>query len=155
MDRLTRLQRLFRYDDWANRETLASLRKGVATTKALRWLAHVIGAEKLWIERLNRSKPGAAVWPELPLERCGKELDEVGKLWDDFLGDLDPEGFERAIEYVNSKGERWSSTVGDVLNHVLLHSAYHRGQIAAEIRSAGGEPAYTDFIHAARQGILE
>jgi uncharacterized damage-inducible protein DinB len=154
MDRLTRLQRLFRYDDWANRETLASLRKGVTTPKALRWLAHVIGAEKLWIERLNRSKPGAAVWPELSLERCGKELDEVGKLWDEFLGDLDPEGFEREIEYVNSKGERWSSTVGDVLNHVLLHSAYHRGQIAAEVRSAGGEPAYTDFIHAARRGIL-
>jgi len=45
--------------------------------------------------------------------------------------------------------------VADVLTHVVLHSAYHRGQIASLIRSGGDAPAYTDFIHAARQGLIE
>jgi len=44
--------------------------------------------------------------------------------------------------------------VGDVLTHVVTHSGYHRGQIASAIRSDGGTPAYTDFIHAARQGLI-
>jgi uncharacterized damage-inducible protein DinB len=35
---------------------------------------------------------------------------------------------------------------------VVIHSAYHRGQIAADVRAAGHEPAYTDFIHATRTG---
>jgi uncharacterized damage-inducible protein DinB len=36
-----------------------------------------------------------------------------------------------------------------------MHSAYHRGQVALEMRAAGHQPAYTDFIHAVRQGFLE
>jgi uncharacterized damage-inducible protein DinB len=33
-----------------------------------------------------------------------------------------------------------------------MHSAYHRGQIASHMREQGQAPAYTDFIHAVRQG---
>jgi len=44
--------------------------------------------------------------------------------------------------------------VGDILTHVLLHSAYHRGQIAVDLRAAGLTPAYTDYIHAVRQGKI-
>jgi uncharacterized damage-inducible protein DinB len=40
--------------------------------------------------------------------------------------------------------------VDDILMHVVMHSAYHRGQIALEVRCAGQTPAYTDFIHAIR-----
>ena len=59
-----------------------------------------------------------------------------------------------SVAYRNSKGEPWTSTVGDILTHVVTHSAYHRGQVASELRAAGFEPAYTDFIHAVRQGFL-
>jgi uncharacterized damage-inducible protein DinB len=41
-----------------------------------------------------------------------------------------------------------------VLTHVVLHGAYHRGQIAADLRAAGLEPPYTDFIEAARRGEI-
>jgi uncharacterized damage-inducible protein DinB len=41
------------------------------------------------------------------------------------------------------------------LTHVLLHSAYHRGQIASQMRGNGQTPAYTDFIHAVRQGLID
>lgn len=42
---------------------------------------------------------------------------------------------------------------GWVLTHVLLHSAYHRGQVALGMRSAGLQPAYADFIYDVRQGF--
>ena len=45
-------------------------------------------------------------------------------------------------------------TPWDVLTHVVTDSAYHRGQVASELRAGGFEPAYTDFIHAVRQGLL-
>jgi uncharacterized damage-inducible protein DinB len=61
----------------------------------------------------------------------------------------------RQINYVNSKGESWSSQVDDILLHVITHSAYHRGQIASNMRAAGLTPAYTDFIHAVRQELVK
>ena len=156
MARLERLHRLFTYDDWANREALASLRKaGSPPERSLEVFAHILGAKQLWLDRLRRSKQGTPVWPELSLDRCKAALADQEIGWNDYFEDLSAQDFDREIEYVNSKGEAWSSTVGDILNHVLLHSAYHRGQIASALREAGREPAYTDFIHAVRQGFVE
>ena len=59
------------------------------------------------------------------------------------------------MSYRNSQGETWSSRKDDILMHVVMHSAYHRGQIAADMRIAGLVPAYTDFIHSVRQGFVE
>jgi uncharacterized damage-inducible protein DinB len=42
-----------------------------------------------------------------------------------------------------------------VLTHVVMHSAYHRGQIATHMRASGQTPAYTDFIHGVRQGLIK
>lgn len=43
-----------------------------------------------------------------------------------------------------------------VMAHVVAaqRPSYHRGQIASEVRAAGREPAYTDFIHSVRQGFI-
>ena len=51
--------------------------------------------------------------------------------------------------------ERFRSSLHDILMHVIMHSAYHRGQIAADMRASGAEPVYTDFIHAVRQGLIK
>jgi uncharacterized damage-inducible protein DinB len=59
------------------------------------------------------------------------------------------------VTYNNSRGERWTSKIEDILQHVVMHSAYHRGQIAIDMRAAGLVPAYTDFIHAVRQSNIE
>jgi uncharacterized damage-inducible protein DinB len=36
--------------------------------------------------------------------------------------------------------------VGDMLLHVALHGAYHRGQIALLVRAGGSTPSPTDYI---------
>jgi uncharacterized damage-inducible protein DinB len=95
------------------------------------------------------------VWPDFTFEQCEAQITEMARLWREFLGQLSPAGLSEKISYKNSKGEPWTSTVEDVLTHVVLHSAYHRGQIAGQVRASGEAPAYTDFIHAARQGLIE
>ena len=78
----------------------------------------------------------------------------MARLWTEHLEKVDGNFFE-TISYKNSKGEPWSSTVLDILTHVIVHSAYHRGQIASHMRETGQTPAFTDFIHAVRQGLIE
>jgi uncharacterized damage-inducible protein DinB len=138
---------------WANRETLHSLEKS-APPKSLKWLAHIIGAEYLWLARLRRRQEALPVWPELDLGACGDRLDELSRLWPQYLDEA-PDAFTQTIPYTNSKGEAWTNTVEEILIHIVIHSAYHRGQIASDVRANGGVPAYTDYIHAVRQRLTE
>jgi uncharacterized damage-inducible protein DinB len=147
------LVRLLRYDAWANRETLRSLKQG-APPRSLMWMAHIVGAEYLWMARLRREDAPLPVWPELDLEACGERLDQLSKLWPEYLKEAQDSLTEK-VQYTNSRGEAWTDTVEDILTHVVIHSAYHRGQIASDVRANGGVPAYTDYIHVVRQGLIE
>jgi uncharacterized damage-inducible protein DinB len=75
-------------------------------------------------------------------------------MWRDYLADAGAGRVADRVTYTNSKAEEWSNTAEDILIHVTIHSAYHRGQIASDLRGAGQRPAYTDFIHAVRQGFI-
>jgi len=147
--------RLLRYDAWANAETLGSLRQGEVPAKALRWMGHIVGAGALWLARLRQEPPTMAVWPDLDLDGCAGGIERLAQAWARYLGTRSLLDLEESVGYRNSLGEYWTSTVGDVLTHVAMHGAYHRAQIAAAVRESGRAPAYTDFIHAIRQGLVE
>lgn len=150
-----RLTRDFAWNDWANRETLSSLaRAGDPPRRAVGLLGHLVGTEHLWHARILGSGSPMAVWPELPLEGCGVEIARLAGLWRDLLGGPRGARLAEPVDYVNSKGERFTSSVEDILTHVVFHGSYHRGQIAAKMREARLEPAYTDYIHAVRQGFV-
>lgn len=150
------LQRLFIYDDWANREVLAAL-EGVPDPLPRSWkyLAHIVAAERLWLERLRVEKQTYPVWPDFTLQHCKLEITGLREQWKSYLASLKEDGLSRALTYRNSKGESFTNSKQDILTHVIMHSAYHRGQIATDMRAAGFTPAYTDFIHGVRQGLVE
>jgi uncharacterized damage-inducible protein DinB len=148
-------RRLFNFDAWANREVLDSFQNaGQPTPRSLRLMAHVLGAEYLWISRIQGAKSPLAVWPELTVAECDQQGNNLIQLWSDYLDSTTSGELSRVVPYTNSKGERWSNSVEDILMHVILHSAYHRGQIASDMRAAGHTPAYTDFIHGVRQKLI-
>jgi uncharacterized damage-inducible protein DinB len=151
--------RMFAYDDWANRECLTSMRAASVSTETVARMAHILSAEKLWLERILRQPQSTPVWPAATIDACLALAAELSSAWQSYLARLGnqfaPGSLQDIVEYRNSKGEPWSSRVEDILTHVLFHSAYHRGQIALQMRAAGHEPAYTDFIHAVRKKFVE
>jgi len=149
------LQRLFSYDDWANREVLPALEaSNDPPAQALRLLAHILSAERLWLERLQIQPQTHPVWPEFTLAQCRREVEDLYRLWDSYLFALGDADLAVSIAYKNTKGESWTSRKDDVLQHVIIHSAHHRGQIVALLRASGQTPPCIDFIHAIRQGLL-
>ena len=153
---LEHIQRLFTYDEWANREVLNALQKlEVRPPRSVKLLAHIVSAERLWLERLRLEKQTYPVWPEFTLPQCKLEVEQLPQRWKRYLASLKEDGLSLSLTYKNTKGESWTSQKQDILIHVVLHSAYHRGQIAADMRAAGVPPAYTDFIHGVRQGLVE
>lgn len=150
------LQKLFAYDDWANREVLAALEAlEVPPARAMKYLAHIVSAERLWLERLRVEKQTYPVWPDFTLEHCKLEIAQLRDQWKAYLASMKEDGLSRALTYRNSKGESWTNAKQDILMHVIMHSAYHRGQIASDMRAAGFTPVLTDFIHGVRQGLVE
>jgi uncharacterized damage-inducible protein DinB len=149
------IERLFAYDAWANREALASLlAASPAPPRAQKFLAHIVAAEWLWMVRLKQETRPVTVWPDLSLEECERQIEALGGAWRGYLERLTPAQLADAVSYTNTKGELWTSRVKDILLHVVMHSVYHRGQIATDVRAAGYTPAYTDFIQAVRTGRL-
>jgi uncharacterized damage-inducible protein DinB len=156
MTMLQHIRSLFSYDDWANREVLHSLQAlDVPPARSINLLAHIVAAERLWLERLLLEKQTLPVWPQFNLEQCQREVDQLPGLWNSYLSALGDSGLSASTTYKNTKGESYTSRKQDILLHVVMHSAYHRGQIAADMRAAGFTPPYTDFIHAVRQGLVE
>jgi uncharacterized damage-inducible protein DinB len=150
------LRRQFVYDGWANREVLHAIRTaGGENKRSLQLMAHILAAERVWLERLKQVPQSVPVWPEPDLEQCETEAAALGQAWFEHLDLITAGDVTQSISYKNSKGEAWTSTIVDVLAHVVTHSAYHRGQIASHMREIGQIPAYTDFIHGVRQGWVK
>ena len=156
MELVQEFHRLFAYDAWANREVLTSIRKcPKPAPHFLDRMGHILSAERLWLERLLQQEQTVPVWPKFSIEQCELEMEGIARRWTGYIAVMNPERLEELVSYRNSKGEPWSSRVTDILMHVVMHSAYHRGQIASDMRVAGCTPAYTDFIHCVRQELIE
>jgi len=141
------LRRLVEHLAWADTRALESLRRcRTPLPAAISLYSHVLGAEHTWLTRITGEEPAVEVWPELSLDECErvgrKNAESLRKL----LSSMTPNDLERPITYRNTAGIQFTTRLEDILLHVALHGSYHRGQVAALLRSAGEEPSPTDYI---------
>jgi uncharacterized damage-inducible protein DinB len=64
----------------------------------------------------------------------------------EFLQRLTAADLERPISYDNPPGTRWTYELRHMLQHLVNHSTYHRGQVAAMLRQLDTAPPATDFL---------
>ena len=143
--------RMLRAMAWADAESLAALRDcQAAWPEALGLYAHMLAAEHVWLSRLEGRAPTRAVWPALSIPECESLSAENAAGYATYIDKLPETDLATVIRYRNSQGEEFANTVLDILTHVVIHGAYHRGQIAKAIGRAGGQSASTDYIIFAR-----
>jgi len=149
LDSIDSAREMFRYDHWANRRVLEALRSAPEAQSALRTFAHILAAERTWLDRMLRgldATTGSDFWPSLTLAECESLLKGIEEQYRTFLSELDADGLRRVAEYRNSRGELYHTSFTDVLQHVVSHSAYHRGQVASAVRASGSTPPLVDYI---------
>lgn len=150
------LRRQFAYDAWANREVLNAIRSSDgARERALQLMSHILAAERVWLERLKQQPQSVPVWPKPDLAQCETEAAELARQLSEYLDLATAGDVSQIVSYKNTKGESFTSTIVDILTHVVMHSAYHRGQIASHMRTCGQPPPFTDYIHGKRQGLVK
>lgn len=115
---------------------------------------HIWDAEAVWIKRLNGRSLN-----EGPSETFNGSFEEFKA---DFLGgsgklfmyviNKDAKQIEQSLAYKNIKGEPFTNKIYHIIQHVVNHSTFHRGQIVTMLRTAGiTELLPTDFIAFARE----
>lgn len=145
------LVRLLGHMAWADRQALEAIRGTSGDrTRSLELFSHILGAEHTWLTRILDEPATVAVWPTLSLEEAAELARENELRFRALIFSLDPTELRETIGYRNSAGEEFATSIEDILLHLFLHGAYHRGQIAQQQRNDGQVAAPTDYIAFAR-----
>jgi uncharacterized damage-inducible protein DinB len=117
-------------------------------------LAHVYSAEWVWLSRWQGVSPTSPLspdqWPDLPsLVASWAELEAKIR---GVVGGVSETGVGTVIEYKLLSGQAGRSPFGSMVQHVVNHGTYHRGQVTTMLRQMGAAPPRsTDFITFVRE----
>lgn len=146
--------RLFNYDGFANEAILGTLLKSSQPEKAIKLMAHLLAAQRIWYDRCSGSPSFAG-----PLWQDDGNINEFASIikknnadWINYLDTLTDAEFENIVRYNNLKGDPFENKLSDILIHVINHGTHHRAQIGQQLKFAGTEILpVTDYIAFARQ----
>jgi uncharacterized damage-inducible protein DinB len=118
-------------------------------------LAHNYFAEWIWLRRWQGESPTAMpapdMFPDLATVRriCEEHESKMRTFWKT----VDGEEINRVIPYKSTAGQEMSSVLWHMLQHVVNHAQYHRGQVTTMIRQLGAVPPKSlDLIAFYREG---
>jgi len=149
---------LYDYNSWANHRTLEAcaalneeqfMRDLGSSFRSVRdTLAHLYGAEWIWLERWHGRSPDAlpSAAEYTNLESLRRRWEEVERGLLDFVASLTSDDVQRAVTHKTTQGVEQSAPLWQMLQHLVNHGTYHRGQIATMLRQLGTKAISTDFI---------
>lgn len=152
------LKELYSYNRWANHRTLSAAGKldgetflrpmGNSFSSIRDTLAHILGAEWVWLERWQGRSPKALLNPaDFPsVEALRTRWSSLEEDYHQFLHSLAPELLRERLAYINRSGVGYAYPLWQQMVHVVNHSTYHRGQVTTMLRQIGAGPANTDFL---------
>ena len=146
------LRTLLDYHYWARTRLLRALAplsadeftapRGSSFSSIRDTVAHTYFSEWAWYSRWQGRSPGA--WPDLAqfadvasLERAWAELEGQVRA---FIDPMTDEDVQRVVTYRLWSGDEAASPVWQMVQHVVNHASYHRGQVTTMLRQAGAQP---------------
>jgi uncharacterized damage-inducible protein DinB len=156
--KLEEIRTLYAYNGWATHRLLDASRLlgaaaftrdlGTSHGSVRGTLVHALFAEWVWLERWRGASPKVVfAEDEFPdVDAIEARWAEVDRVRQDFMAQLTDDRLLARISYENRKGERWEYALGHMMQHVVNHSSYHRGQVVTLLRQLGQAPPSTDFL---------
>lgn len=148
---------LYDYNSWANHRVLDAcakltpeqfsrdLKSSFPSVRAT--LEHIMWAEWLWLERWQgRSHSGQLAGEAKDLAATRSRWNQIEADLQGFVRGLGAADLDRVITYKNTKGQEFSNPMRQMLQHLVNHGTYHRGQVTMMLRQLGATPLATDLI---------
>jgi uncharacterized damage-inducible protein DinB len=152
------LQRLIAFHRWATELLLDAAAPLTAEQLArplggsfgslLATLQHMVGADWVWLERFHGRSPRSFEGVDA-LATIG----QIHSRWTDVIdglaavaAGLTEAGAAREIHFTSFRGDPFRQPIGVLLQHVVNHGTYHRGQVAMSLRLLGLAAPSTDLV---------
>ena len=143
------IARLYDYNFWANHRTMDScatltteqfLKQAGGSFGSLRnTLSHIMDVEWLYHERWQGRAP-----PSLPKAEDYPDLAAIRTRWKDvetnlnrYVRGLSDGDLARVVEFRNTKGILYRHPLWEMMQHLVNHGTYHRGQMTTLLRMLG------------------
>jgi uncharacterized damage-inducible protein DinB len=153
------VRELLLYMLWADRLTLKALRAvrpedltrdaGISFKSMLGTMAHMLGAQRMWISRFSGSSLGRVPtiedFPDLPAWIHGWE--ETASAIEAFLAALTDEQLAAPLTWTTTGGQTYTRPLWQPVVHLVNHTTYHRGQVVSLLRQMGYETPSTDLVY--------
>ena len=152
------LRQLVDYNYWARDRVLGAVAAltaeqftrplGSSFSSVRDTLVHAHSAEWVWHQRCVGQSPAKALAPEdVPdLATLTAAWRDTEVQWRGYAGGLDAEGHLREIEYRQFNGQPARSPLWAIVQHVVNHGTYHRGQVTTLLRQLGAKGVGSDLI---------
>jgi uncharacterized damage-inducible protein DinB len=148
---------LFAYDRWANRKVLDACRKlneeqyvaePIPGWSSVRSTVHHIAWVTDFHLRTLAGDPDESIPTEgdvATVEDAARLLERAYRRFDELRPTLTPERLN-TVQTQRRRGRTATLPPWAMLRHIVNHSTYHRGQVAAKLKRLGIEPPNTDFF---------
>ena len=146
------LRLLVDYHYWARDRVLAAVeplsgekytQTFVSSFRSVRdTVVHMYAAEWIWNRRWHGESPTALI----PGDRFA-DLEAIRRAWTELerevrghLAELDADGLKAFVHYRLLSGAEAATPFWQILQHVVNHGSYHRGQVTTLLRQLGAAP---------------
>lgn len=155
------IRTLYAYNRWANRRLLQAARQLPldAFTRDLRTshtsvsgtLTHILLGEWRWLQVWRAQFTGGMQKEEM-LPEAFIDVPTIEARWaivahdqSAFIETLTETILATPVSFERTQGQRWRLPLVNLMQHVVNHSSYHRGQVVTLLRQLGYTPPATDF----------
>lgn len=146
---------LYDYHIWANErlwDHLQSLPEGVflqevnlGFTSIAEVFGHLAAAEEVWFARIKEERPPSlAARPFANMAAARQYLSRLQTGHHEYLASVGDMG--KVVTYHNTAGEAFQNSISEILQQVVNHGTYHRGNITTMLRHLGHKGIITDYI---------
>jgi uncharacterized damage-inducible protein DinB len=149
---------LYDFNAWADRRTLEACAAlsdaqfvqdlGNSFPSIRDTLAHVMLVEWVWLERWNNRAPDkyppASDFPNLASVRA--RWTEIERDLLAYIASLNSADLQRVVHHKTMAGAPQAAPLWQMLQHLVNHGTYHRGQVATMLRQLKVKPQSTDLI---------
>ena len=154
---------LYDYNAWANHRAMEAASHltgeqfvkpmGSSFSSVRDTLAHIYGAEWVWLERFQGRSPAS-----LPDTTQFQDVASLRRTWEEhetrllrFVRGLTQTDLDRVMEYKTLKFGVYRNPLWQSMQHLANHGTYHRGQVTTMLRQLGAQPILTDLMHFYRE----
>jgi uncharacterized damage-inducible protein DinB len=142
-------QQQFLFNEWANKKLVNFIiSMNIKDLEILKIMSHIASVEEMWLERLKQTPDYLIdLWETFSIQETEVLLRNSSNNWNKFIKRQNKKSFaEKRCTYENSDGKVFTNLYIEIMQHVLNHSNYHRGQINLLLSKNESNPVEINFM---------